>query len=216
MFLCQPRPLPRLLPKKVNVDYPPISLIPIPRTTNKLHDQLVGTWYCVWAILPRPISPAIGQKRSGHCVLSKCKDMNKITAILRRHFPWWRHQMETFSALRAFCAGKSPVTGEFPTQRPVTRSFDVFFDLRLNKRLRNNRDAGGLRRHFAQYDVTVMQMPFLVIQVPNFEYKLTEMCWIKQTLNKVYFWLTQQLKLVRVMSWCRQATSHNRKGCWPS
>ena len=27
------------------------------------------------------------------------------------------------------------VPGEFPTQRPVTRSFDVFFDLRLNKRL---------------------------------------------------------------------------------
>ena len=26
-------------------------------------------------------------------------------------------------------------TGEFPAQRPVTRSFDVFFDLRLNKRL---------------------------------------------------------------------------------
>ena len=25
--------------------------------------------------------------------------------------------------------------GEFPTQRPVTRNFDVFFDLRLNKRL---------------------------------------------------------------------------------
>ena len=25
--------------------------------------------------------------------------------------------------------------GEFPPQRPVTRSFDVFFDLRLNKRL---------------------------------------------------------------------------------
>ena len=31
--------------------------------------------------------------------------------------------------------GNSPVTGEFPSQRPVTRSFDVFFDLRLNKRL---------------------------------------------------------------------------------
>ena len=27
------------------------------------------------------------------------------------------------------------VPGEFPAQRPVTRSFDVFFDLRLNKRL---------------------------------------------------------------------------------
>ena len=48
---------------------------------------------------------------------------------------WWRHQMETFSALLAICAENSPVPGEFPTQRPVTRSFDVFFDLRLNKRL---------------------------------------------------------------------------------
>ena len=47
--------------------------------------------------------------------------------------PWWRHQMETFSALLAICAGNSSVPGEFPAQRPVTRSFDVFFDLRLNK-----------------------------------------------------------------------------------
>ena len=39
------------------------------------------------------------------------------------------------SALLAICAGNSPVPDEFPTQRPVTRSFDVFFDLRLNKRL---------------------------------------------------------------------------------
>ena len=43
--------------------------------------------------------------------------------------------METFSALLAICPGNSLVTGEFPTQRPVTRSFDVFFDLRLNKLL---------------------------------------------------------------------------------
>ena len=39
-----------------------------------------------------------------------------------------------FSALLAICAGNSPVPGEFPTQRPVKRSFDVFFDLLLNKR----------------------------------------------------------------------------------
>ena len=48
---------------------------------------------------------------------------------------WWRHQMEIFSALLAICAGNSPAHGEFPTQRPVTRSFDIFFDLRPNKRL---------------------------------------------------------------------------------
>ena len=47
---------------------------------------------------------------------------------------WWRHQAETFSALLAICAGNSPVTGEFPPQRPVTQSFDVYFDLRVNKR----------------------------------------------------------------------------------
>ena len=40
---------------------------------------------------------------------------------------------ETFSALLAICAGNSPVPGEFPAQRPVTRSFDVFFDLCPNK-----------------------------------------------------------------------------------
>ena len=51
------------------------------------------------------------------------------------HLTWWRHQMETFSALLALCAGNSSVTGEFPAQRPVTRSFDVFFDLRPNERL---------------------------------------------------------------------------------
>ena len=48
---------------------------------------------------------------------------------------WWRHQMETFSTLLAICAGKSPVPVNSPHKRPVTRSFDVYFDLRLNKRL---------------------------------------------------------------------------------
>ena len=73
------------------------------------------------------------------------------------HNTWWRHQMETFSALLAICAGNSPVPGEFPTQRPVTRSFDVFFDLRLNKRWVNNGEGGDLRRFRAHYDVTVMK-----------------------------------------------------------
>ena len=41
--------------------------------------------------------------------------------------------MEKFSALLAICVGSSPTTGEFPAQRPVVRSFDVFFDLHLNE-----------------------------------------------------------------------------------
>ena len=66
--------------------------------------------------------------------------------------------METFFALLAICAGNSPVTGEFPAQRSVTRSFGVFFDLRLNRRLSKQyyyyyyyREAGDVRRHRAHY-----------------------------------------------------------------
>ena len=63
----------------------------------------------------------------------------------------WRHQMDTFSALLTLCAGSSPVTGEFHIQRPVTRSFDVFSDLRLNQKLRKQ-----WRRNRAHYDITVI------------------------------------------------------------
>ena len=40
-----------------------------------------------------------------------------------------------FCAFLELCSGNSPVTGEFSTKRPETRSFDIFFDLRMNKRL---------------------------------------------------------------------------------
>ena len=63
------------------------------------------------------------------------KPVLKICPARCLHCAWWRHQLETFSALLTLCAGNSPVTGEFHAQRPVTRSFDVFFDLRLNKPL---------------------------------------------------------------------------------
>ena len=69
---------------------------------------------------------------------------------------WWRHQMETFSASLALCAGNSPVTGEFPSQRPVTRSFDVFFDLRLNKRLSKQSRGWWFESHHGHYDVIVI------------------------------------------------------------
>ena len=80
-----------------------------------------------------------------------------------KSFPWedkhtiavWRHQMEQFSALLAFCAGNSPVTGEFPAQRPVTRSFASLICAWINGWV-NNREAGDLRRHRAHYDVIVM------------------------------------------------------------
>ena len=77
------------------------------------------------------------------CILSRIctRIYNQIPHMLfnvtthQRRSLWWRHQMDTFFALLTIYAGNSPVPGEFPTQRPAKRSFDVFFDLRLNKRL---------------------------------------------------------------------------------
>ena len=67
---------------------------------------------------------------------AKCNRMTfQRVGIFALKPTWWRHQMETFYALRALCAGNSPVNGEFPSQRPVARSFDDFFDLCMNKRL---------------------------------------------------------------------------------
>ena len=69
---------------------------------------------------------------------------------------WWRHQMEIFSTLLALCAGKSPVTGEFRTQRPVTRSFEVSLICAWINGLVNNRETGDLRPHRAHYDVILI------------------------------------------------------------
>ena len=95
-----------------------------------------------------------------------------ILSVYEIPLSWWRHQMETFSALLALCAGNSAVPGEFPAQRPVTRSFDVFFDLRLNKRLSKQSwgwwfetQSGSLWRHCnvekrLSYDRTIPAMGF--------------------------------------------------------
>ena len=58
--------------------------------------------------------------------------------------------METFSALLALCEGNSPVTSEFPPQSPMTRSFGVFFDLHLNKRLNKH------SRSWWHYDIIMV------------------------------------------------------------
>ena len=88
--------------------------------------------------------------------------------------------MEAFSALLAFRAWKSPVTGEFPSLRPVAWSFDVLFDLRLNKRLGGtNPVAGDLRCHRTHYDVTAMLMGSLSVG---------------QTQARIQFWILKTLK----------------------
>ena len=59
--------------------------------------------------------------------------------------------METNSALLELCELNSPFTCDFHQHCSVTPSFDVFFDLRQNKRV-DNRGAGDFRRHRAHYE----------------------------------------------------------------
>ena len=71
---------------------------------------------------------------------------------------WWRHQMETVSALLAICAGNSPVPGEFPHKGQWRGA--LMFSLiwaRINGWV-NNPEAGDLRRHPTHCDVIVMNI----------------------------------------------------------
>ena len=77
---------------------------------------------------------------------------------LCRNIPWWRHQMDTFSTLQAICVGNSPVPGELPTQRPVTGALMFSLICTRIKGWVNNREAGDLRRHRANYDVLTMSL----------------------------------------------------------
>ena len=69
---------------------------------------------------------------------------------ISKWWSWWRHQMETFSALLAICAGNSPV----PVQWPGALMFSLIC-AQINGWV-NNGEAGGLRRHRVHYDVIVM------------------------------------------------------------
>ena len=71
-----------------------------------------------------------------------------------RRFPWWHHQMETFSALVALCEGnhRSPVDSPHTGQRWRALMFTLI--CAWTNGWANTRDTGDLRRHRAHYDVT--------------------------------------------------------------
>ena len=78
--------------------------------------------------------PEIEGFKKTSCDAKDCSSAYSYEKLKILHFicrSLWRHQIETFSALLALSVGNLPVTGEFPIQRQVTQSFDVFFDLRL-------------------------------------------------------------------------------------
>ena len=109
-----------------------------------------GSCYAkIWRIKTILHPPFPSSTSQPGCALSYYSDLTMSQS-------WWRHQMETFFALLALCEGNSPVNGGFSSQSPVTRSFDISFDLCLSKRLSKQLRRRWLESHRADYEVTVM------------------------------------------------------------
>ena len=94
------------------------------RLSKPFHESFYTGGYCK-ALRPKKAFSLDGNARY----------IARFCADITRSISWWRHQMEAFSALLVLCAGNPPVPGDFPAQRPVTQSFDVFFYLHPNERL---------------------------------------------------------------------------------
>ena len=113
---CAPTWFPSVLPKCINVPNESCATIGREHVGHRNDIAIHDTWVYV----------NISQ-------LYRLQSRPAVMCHILGSGAWWRYLMETFSALLAICAGNSPVSGEFPAQRPVSRSFDVFFNRRLNK-----------------------------------------------------------------------------------
>ena len=113
---------------------------------------------------------------------------------------WWRHHMETFSALLVICEGNPPVTGG---RWCGTLMFSLIC-------WANNRNVGDLRRHRAHYDVTIM----ITWKCYPFHRSFGLCGFLSRGANDVTWSSTDKSTLVQVMAWCRQATCHYLSQCW--
>ena len=120
--------------------------------------------------------------------------------------------METFPALLALCAGNSPVTGEFPSQRPVTRSFDVSLILAWIHSWVNNRYAGDLRRHRTHYDVTVIFNGDLN-KLSSIEVSVSVISYVPPFYADVISYLCPKLNLGGVNIWQCKSLDPGGRGC---
>ena len=84
-------------------------------------------------------------------------DTTSWPPVTHRPITWWRHQMEAFSALLAFCAGNSPVPVNSPHKGQWRGALMFSLIWTSTNGWVNNREAGDLRRHRAHYDVIVMR-----------------------------------------------------------
>ena len=106
---------------------------------------VIGTKVVIGRAIKETINKDVAGKntffvRPNLVIYSQMNNNEQFTQKIRRRFcyalfscsylfyqSWWRHHMKTFSAVLALCEGNPLVNDGFPSQRPVTQSFDVFF-----------------------------------------------------------------------------------------
>ena len=130
---------------------------------------------------------------------------------------WWRHQMETFSALPALCEGNPLVTGGFPSQRQATRSFGIFLS---GHDWANNRDAGDLRksrslwRHCIGYIlsrwldndvhwkyITLLKQMMILMKMMMMIMMIIWGLYIHNVISHIYIWYSKCQNVTHLNSW---------------
>ena len=98
-----------------------------------------------------------------------------LASLVLRAVTWWRHQMETFSALLATCAGNSPVPVNSPHKGQWRGALMFYLICVWINSWVNNGEAGDLRRYRSHYDFTVMNL-------------LTKVRWCRALVFSCYRW----------------------------
>ena len=99
----------------------------------------------------------------------------------------WIALIEEWISIKCLARVIGPLCGEFtgdqwiPSRRPVTRSFDVFFALRLNKRL--SKQSSNLGRHRAHYDITVRH----IFRVTKISFSRISFLWSSKQILRMHW-----------------------------
>ena len=125
--------------------------------TSKLN-QLTPFRHFQWMLISRLKCEAYTQLSIFKYAVSKIND--KHAPVHYCQVTWWRHQMESFSALLAFCAGNSPQKGQWRGTLMLS-----FICVWINGWVKHH-EAGDFRRYRAHCDVIVMQNKLFQDWVP--------------------------------------------------
>ena len=102
------------------------------------------------------------------------------------HNAWWRHQMETYSALLALCEGIRRSAVNSPHKGQWRGALMFYLICAWTKGWVNNQATVDLRRHRSHYDVTVMDRPNKQVNTTSATNILTKVVTLKISTALLY------------------------------